>query len=159
MKNLLREVPVFGGLDEKQLKVILDLARVEKYRKGDIIYRQGETATDIYIIRKGRVSACITEEYEKCLMPLGFFGEGDCFGEMAIIEVAPHHGTARAEEETELICLSISALFRLYEEEPRLFALIILNTARELSRRLDKADKKLIHYYYRLKKRKTDPPK
>jgi CRP/FNR family cyclic AMP-dependent transcriptional regulator len=146
LKKLVQNVPIFGGLDDRQLKLIVGLARTEKFRKGALIFRQGETATDIYIIREGTVEVAIEEDGE--VIPLAVFREGDSFGEMSIIEVAPQFGSARAKVNSTILCLSLSALFKLYERDPATFALIILNVARELSRRLHKADKKLVHYYH-----------
>ena len=51
----LRGNPYFAPLSDSEIKWISDIMVVQSLRPGDIIYRQGEDATDIVIIRQGRV--------------------------------------------------------------------------------------------------------
>ena len=69
-----------------------------KYRKGKIIYAQGEEADQIFYIQSGKVKVTVVSEQGKeavvgLLEPAQFFGEGCLNGQAVRI------GTARALEE------------------------------------------------------------
>ena len=85
-------------------------------------------------------------EKENDVLELIEFGVGDCFGESSLIGIQAHAVSAIATEKTTLIVLSGKALYSLYETNPRIYALILLNIAREISRRLSQADDVLLHY-------------
>jgi CRP-like cAMP-binding protein len=63
-------------------------------------------------------------------------GQGDCFGEMALIDFCPRSASVRALEDSRAIELSATSLQQLYEKDPAQFTMIYMNLGRELSRRL-----------------------
>jgi CRP-like cAMP-binding protein len=67
-------------------------------------------------------------------------GPGDWFGEMSIVDIQPRSATVRALAPARLIRLSAADLDALYRHDVRSYAIIVLNLARELSRRLRVAD-------------------
>ncbi len=74
------------------------------------------------------------------------FDVGRCFGESSMIGIQPQTANAIAIEKTELIVLSGTALLSLYNEYMDIYAIVILNIAREISRRLYNVDDILLHY-------------
>lgn len=141
--EILNEITIFAGFNEKQL---YQLIRVEKvtYKKGGRVFLQDEMPTHIYIILKGTVKLIVDEE--GTFFELVQFERGDCFGESALIGIMPHAATAEATEDTELIVLSRSALMKIYEMDKEIFSILIMNIAREVCRRLHKTDDVILHY-------------
>lgn len=142
--GILNKIAIFGGLNEKQLYAVLKVLKKTSCQKDEVIFKQGESPSHIYIVQSGRIKLYLHAEgisYE-----LIEFGVGDCFGETALIGIQPHTANAVAMEETDLIVLSGHALFSLHETERDVFSLIVLNIAREVSRRLSKADNIMLHY-------------
>jgi CRP/FNR family cyclic AMP-dependent transcriptional regulator len=62
--------------------------------------------------------------------------QGDCFGEMALLDLFPRSASVRADEDCSAIEISSANLMRLFERDVEQFALIQMNIAREMSRRL-----------------------
>lgn len=56
--NQIKTSPVFYGMSDEELKGLLECfnARVRKYEKGDMIIRQGDMITNIYLILSGEVN-------------------------------------------------------------------------------------------------------
>ena len=72
---------------------------------------------------------------------VALLGPGDWFGEMAILDVQPRSATVRAVAPTMLVQMSAEHVDRLlYRRDVKAYALLIMNIARELSRRLRVAD-------------------
>ena len=67
-------------------------------------------------------------------------GKGDAFGEMELIDIQPCVATVLALEDVTALTLSNRALYRIYKENLKTYAMIVLNMAREISRRLRKMD-------------------
>jgi CRP-like cAMP-binding protein len=67
-------------------------------------------------------------------------GPGDWFGEMSIVDIQPRSATVRALAPGRLIRITPSDLDSLYRHDLRSYAIVVLNLARELSRRLRVAD-------------------
>ena len=66
------------------------------------------------------------------------------FGQVAVLGIHPHTISAVALEDCEFIVLSKRALLQLHHEDVELFALLILNLAREHARRLQYVDRLLL---------------
>jgi len=71
---------------------------------------------------------------------------GDVFGEMELIDMQRRSATVRAMEPVSVLALSNGDMLRIYESDMPTFTLIVMNLARELSRRLRNLDTLAAHY-------------
>ena len=92
-------------------------------------------------------------EDDQTAYELAEFSVGQCFGETSLIGIQPQSATMMAEEDSELILFSGTALHSLYKEDTKLFSKILLNIARETCRRLAQTDDVMLHYVMDEKKR------
>ena len=141
---ILNKIAIFGGLDDSQLYTVFRMLEVEHYRKGELIFKQGDAPSHIRIVRSGKVR--IVENVEGTPMELFEFGTGDCFGETSVMAILPHTASALVLEDTELLVIPRDRLFSLYETEPKLFGMLMMNIAREACRRLNKTEEIMLHY-------------
>jgi CRP/FNR family transcriptional regulator, cyclic AMP receptor protein len=100
--------------------------------------REGEEAASMFLLLRGRVE--VRTEEGGVRLRLGTLGPGDCFGEMGILDLQPRSASVVALEPSEALELSSMAIHGLYEHDLEQFALLWMNLARELSRRLRQAD-------------------
>jgi CRP-like cAMP-binding protein len=70
--------------------------------------------------------------------------EGDCFGEMAVMDLFPRSASVRAVEDCAAIRLSAASLYQVCAQDPKQFALIQMNMGREVCRRLRESDNRLL---------------
>jgi CRP/FNR family transcriptional regulator, cyclic AMP receptor protein len=96
----------------------------------EVIFRQGDKAEELYVIRSGRV------EIRAGHRVVAILDQGDFFGEMALIDPAPRSATAVAATDAQLIPISEKQFLDLVGETPS-FALDLL---RILVRRLRAKD-------------------
>jgi CRP/FNR family cyclic AMP-dependent transcriptional regulator len=139
--QLLRDMPVFGAIREDTLTFLLAAAPVVNVAKGAYFFREGDKAPSMFVLEAGSVA--VLKRWRDRQYPLTVLGKGDCFGEMALIGLFPRTATVKATDDCVALELSAAALFDLYERDLEQFALIQMNIARELSRRLRIADERL----------------
>jgi len=142
--SILNKISIFGGFSEKQLYFIFKLLKKVSYVANEFIFKQGEDASHIYIIRSGEVKIIIGADHTA--LEIVKFTTGQCFGETSVIGIQSHSANAVAVVNTELIVLPHHALLTIFEADKELFSMLILNIAREACRRLHKADEVLLHY-------------
>jgi len=132
--ELLQNVPIFGGMKRETLAFLLEGSTRVELRQGGFLFRQGEPADEFYVLETGSVA--ILKRWEEQDFLLRRLEMGDCVGEMALIDYFPRSASAVAETDCRLMRIASSALMDLYERDLEQFALIQMNLARELSRRL-----------------------
>jgi CRP-like cAMP-binding protein len=138
----LQGMPIFGGLRRDTLAALLDTAASRTQLAGECFFREGDRAESLFVLESGEVE--VFRLYDGREHLLARLGAGDCFGEMALLDLLPRSATVRALTPCTAIELSTASLFRLYETDLEQFALVQMNVARELSRRLREADERLL---------------
>lgn len=78
--------------------------RIVVAKPGQVIFRQGDPGADLYVIRSGKVRLFLKADQTK--QTLAILGEGDFFGETALLTDRRRPCWAQAEDESELACLS-----------------------------------------------------
>ena len=111
----------------------------QRYRKSEVIFEEGSTGSEMYLIHSGRVLLSVRQN-ETRQSPLVVLNPGDFFGEMALVDDSPRSATASAiEEDTELIVMDRARFMFMVRQQPE-FALSLMHT---LCRRLRDMDKRL----------------
>jgi CRP-like cAMP-binding protein len=132
--SALQKYSLFGGLLEEQIQRLLPLMEYESFESGDDIIVEGTPNDRIRFILEGRVAVI------KKGIVLTEFGEGDEFGEMEVLDVMPSAATIKALAATLVMSISNRSLRHIYKDDAKSFALMIMNLARDLSRRLRRMD-------------------
>ncbi len=107
LARLLALTPVFEGVPPEAR---LDLARrfqLRSFPAGAEIVREGERGTSFFLIRSGEVEVWTTDLRDRTRqVKLGELGEGDFFGEVALLTDKPRTATVRARTDVEAMELS-----------------------------------------------------
>jgi CRP-like cAMP-binding protein len=137
--KLLRGVPIFAGLEERALELLLEHTTLEKYPEGGVIVREGEISNVLYIIGDGsvRLFKHFGGDNQVELVTLH---SKDFFGEMCILDTLPRSATIQAASPTTVYTISSTAFHHLYQKMPAQHSILLLNIARDLSRRLRAVD-------------------
>jgi CRP-like cAMP-binding protein len=85
LPTIMKRVELFRGLNEDQLGQVSDISRQEVFDKGAVIVTQGATGDRMYIVSQGQVEVQIRTA-EGNTFPAIYLGEGQVFGEMALID-------------------------------------------------------------------------
>ena len=100
----LRQVWLFEGLTEDQLNSLSPFTYRKKFGPGELIVEEGHTGNGLYLIVSGNVEAVkgLGTEQQQIVNKLG---EGEVFGELALLGEWPRTATVRAVDSVE--CLGI----------------------------------------------------
>ena len=141
--GLLRNVAIFGGLNEETLTFLLDRARRVHVPAGRPFMTEGEPGKSFYVLETGTVRVHKSAQGVQCT--LCEFGPGAAFGEMSLLAVRPRSATIEAIDDCVAVEISNSSLFELYEWNPGQFAMLVMNLGREVARRLWETNERLFH--------------
>lgn len=114
------------------------LVRIE-IAPGDLVYEEGDPAHEMYVVVEGKLE--VFKPSRSIDLPLTELVPGDFFGDMSFIDMQPRSATVRAADHTALWKLSYGELRKTYEQDLKCYTLVVMNIARELSRRLRRADR------------------
>jgi len=133
-QRIRERISLFGGLSDHQMDVLLPKLKEIFAREGDTVFRQEQLPCNVYIVLSGEVLLEVAREDGSCCTMT--YLPGDCFGETAVIGIQPQLGLAKAEKDSQLLVLSRSCLMDLLSVDKELFGILMMNVAREVSRRL-----------------------
>jgi CRP-like cAMP-binding protein len=103
-KELLRSVPIFGELSDRDIDSLARLTSRRRYPRDTVIFFEKEEGDFFFMILEGRVKVTILGDDGREVI-LSLLGVGDFFGEMALLDEEPRSATAIAVEDTELLSL------------------------------------------------------
>jgi CRP/FNR family transcriptional regulator, cyclic AMP receptor protein len=135
----LRNIGLFGALSDEVLEYLSQQLTVESPPAGSTLFREGDDANAMFVVISGEVEV-LKKSKRSVDTRVAVLGPSDWFGEMSIVDIQPRSATVRALAPSRLLRISSADLDALYRHDLRSYAIIILNLARVLSRRLRVAD-------------------
>ena len=129
-EELLRTTPIFSRLSPADRKTIAEVARVQQFQKGDVIFEQ-DSSSEFYAITAGRVKIFKMMPNGKDLI-LEVFGPGDPLGAVAAYMDRPFPASAAALEATTCVIIPRRTFFRLLEANPSLVRGLLLGLTTRL---------------------------
>ena len=136
----LEKVGILHDFDRSEIAALeLRLIRVA-HPKGAMIFRQGDSGTDLFIVTKGTASAYIHQPTGRAIQ-LVTFAPGTVFGEFAILDAGPRSASIIADDDFVCFALSRAQFAALSAEAPAIAIKLLANLGRELSGRLRRADR------------------
>lgn len=131
----LKQVPLFAGLADEDIRGLMSLAKRRAFRNGEVIFHREDPGQVLYVIKEGKVKICLISP-DGQEISLVVFGKGECFGEFAILDGLPRSADAVALEKVECYTLQRSDFHNAIMKNPKIAIQII----EVLTRRLRSTD-------------------
>jgi CRP/FNR family cyclic AMP-dependent transcriptional regulator len=140
--SLMKSLPAFEGLSQKELITIERILHQRWYKAGEKVFGEDMPGAGMYIVKEGEVviKKRIDEEKE---VDLAVITERNFFGELALIDEMPRSASAIAQKDTVLLAFCKPDLENIKDRNPRVAAQILTNIARLVCKRLVKANENL----------------
>jgi CRP/FNR family cyclic AMP-dependent transcriptional regulator len=135
----LRKIGLFGAIADDALEFLARRLVVVLPSSGAYVFREGDVAQHLFVVIEGEMEV-LKRSHTGIEARVALLGPGDWFGEMSILDVQPRSASVRAISPSRLLRIGAVDLDALYRHDLKAYALIVLNVARELSRRLRVAD-------------------
>lgn len=135
--RFLRKLRIFYGLHHRELAKIYQIMQERNYQPNDVIFKEGDIAHAIFILKKGEV------ELLKGGKSLAKLKEGEFFGEMALLEEMPRTATARVTSTSEIGFIYKVRFDSLIESDKSLGFKVMYNLAKMMSCRLRETSEEL----------------
>ncbi len=116
--DFIKKAVPFYHLSLDKISLLSKKVKVVEFKKGEIIFHQGQLGDHCFLIESGEVEILLEDE-KKCETQIAVLGESALFGESALLTMAPRTATARA--------LTSTCLFELDREDIK--PIIIHNTS------------------------------
>lgn len=100
------------------------------YATGDVVFAEGETSTEMFIVQEGTVALTKTVAGREIF--IGTLDRGDFFGEMSMLTGSPRHATCVAMTPTRLLAIRSGELLMKLRRDPTL----ALEMVAQMSRRM-----------------------
>jgi len=111
----IQQSDLFWGMNRDFVKEVMNIAEKESYQKGDFLFREGDPATNFYILIKGRVKLTIGEAGQ---MVYTVDRAGEAFGWSSLIERDVYSASGECTQETILQKFDSRALLNFLEKDP-----------------------------------------
>ena len=133
LAETLAGIPFFSGLDAASLESVGRGMRARRFRRGEVIFHQGDPGDALFIVRGGAIKILLPSETGDEAI-LATLRPGDVFGELALLDGAPRSATAVALEPTETLILPRDQFRELLATEPAIRDALLASIAGELRR-------------------------
>lgn len=108
-KNKIRERLVqafmFGSLDEKEKKIVIDAMEIVQVGSGEVVIKQGDAGDKLFVVDQGSLDCYKVFPGNSKETFLKIYSPGESFGELALLYNVPRAATIKARERSILFSL------------------------------------------------------
>lgn len=142
MIELLKALPVFEGLTQRELTQIERGLHQREYKRGETVFEEGMPGAGMYIVKEGEIDIR-KKGADGVHIQLATITQRSFFGEIALLDEIPRSASAVANADSTLLAFPQPYLDELRDRNPKLALKILTNIARLVSKRLVKANSNL----------------
>lgn len=147
----LQQADIFYKLTPAQLDMISALCEETSYDAGEIIFEEGTTCNELYIIVLGEVDiqinpTLVSKQPSQSVNPVTIttLRRGQSFGEIALVDRGMRSASARAtQDNTQLLVIPRDRLMQLCDDHPALGYQLMKNLAADLAMKIRNSDMRI----------------
>jgi CRP-like cAMP-binding protein len=125
--DLLRRVPLFAGLSNRDFKQIASVADEIDFPAGKVLIQEGERGREFFVLVDGTV------DVERGGEHVDTMGPGDFFGEMALLTHTPRNATVTTTSPVRALVLTDRQFRALLDQSPSVQVKVLLALAERLA--------------------------
>jgi signal-transduction protein with cAMP-binding, CBS, and nucleotidyltransferase domain len=146
MIELLKKFNLFEGMEDKELQEIAETCKVQKFKKGDQVFRAGDSAESLFLVHKGKVELRFKVSYLNVSteISLDTVSEGEALGWSALTHPFRYTLAAFVAEDSELVQLKESDIKRICQDNSHLGYILMNNIAKIIGQRFSTIQRMLI---------------
>ena len=130
--NLLRDLELFKGLGDGELRKVARLFTQKLFRPGERIFGKDDAGNEAYVVMRGQIDILLEEN----TAPIASLGQGQVFGELSFLDGGKRGAMAVAKQASIVLVMQRPQFFEMTQREPNLGLAVMRNIALELTIRL-----------------------
>jgi CRP-like cAMP-binding protein len=99
--DVLKKVPLFAGLDDRELEQIASSMKERRFSAGDTVTQEGAGGAGFFVVEEGGADVTVDGQAR------GAIGPGDYFGEIALLTGSDRTATITAS--SDMVCWGMTA--------------------------------------------------
>ena len=105
--DFLRKAELFRNMPEQVILAISARAKTVTYNAGEIVVKRGDPGDRVFVVKSGTVEVMSPADSEEGAeaTPFAYLGQGECFGELAILTSSPRTNDVRVPEQAQLLII------------------------------------------------------
>ena len=128
----LRKISLFQDLSDDELKKVIKIIKKQTFRKGAVIWNEGDPEQGLHIIMTGKVRISRrTKEGDKQV--LSVLNRNNFIGELSLLDGRNHSASAEALKKSEILIIKKADMDKFLEKNPKTAYKIIRDLAIEIS--------------------------
>ncbi|WP_019144428.1 Crp/Fnr family transcriptional regulator [Aeromicrobium massiliense] len=131
--DVLRQAPLFAGLDEDASNSLVSSMPETAIRRGEALFNEGDEGSDLFVVTSGKVKLGRTSPDGRENL-LAILGPGQMFGELSLFDPGPRSATATAVTDTTVRSLGHESLLPILTEHPDVARALLHQLAARLRR-------------------------
>ena len=129
---------LFYEILDSEIDQVVEDCLVESYENGEVVFKEGDIGRDFYVILAGKVR--LTKNVNNRDVDIMVINKGEALGETVLTNESIRMTSVIASGNVDLLVIDQDTIFSLYEKQPRIFGIIMLNLSRMLTTRLQKSN-------------------
>jgi CRP/FNR family cyclic AMP-dependent transcriptional regulator len=136
---MLEKISLFACLDEDILNNLQETALKRNYPKNTVLFSKGDLSDSMYIVLQGRVKAVIYNEEGREII-LSFFGPGEYFGEMSMLDGQPRSASLVTKSSCQLMIIRREEVMRALLGNPEMTSRLLIRVLGKLRQATDRIE-------------------
>ena len=160
---ILSVTDIFDTFSDTQLELVAALCDANSYQTGDILLKENDQSTELYVIARGGVEVIMNPTYvsddvdEMEMVVLTELRQGQVFGEVSLVDQGMRSATIRVSQaNTMLLRIERNRLMQLCDTYPELGYKLMKNLAADLAFKIRNTDLTIRQYQLMLSQNKLD---
>jgi CRP/FNR family cyclic AMP-dependent transcriptional regulator len=141
-REFLSRIPIFAGLPAEVLDQFIQVGMVMDVPADCELISEGEPARSIFVVCEGALEIR-KRGTSGAEIRVAVLHTGDCVGEMSLIDIQPRSASVSTLTPSRVFRLELAEIGKLHRSNSQVYTFLVMNIAREISRRLRRADQVL----------------
>ena len=141
-KAVLKQIPVFHELSDRQIREIENLCHKRRYKQGETVFKRLAPGEGMFIILSGTIEIFI-EDKNGNKKTLAVLNNGEFFGELSLLDSDTRSATAMATKNSDLLAFLRPDLQSFSKRNPQTGNKILFNLAKVMAARLRKTSEQV----------------
>lgn len=117
-RELLRSIPIFSSLSDREFDLLLTYATTKRVKKRAFLCRRGDPGLQLFAVMEGRLRV-VGEGGDGREVIFNYMDPGDVIGEISLLDAQPRSASVEAVEDSTLLALHRRDLLPFFERNPK----------------------------------------